>query len=45
MAQNPKQTNKVGRAASSGMRNTRFTAAAETAAASARAQRRKKPAK
>jgi len=39
MAQNPKQTNKVARAASSGMRNARFSAAADTAAARARALR------
>jgi len=45
MAQNPKQSNKVARASSSGMRNARFSAAAETTATSARAQRRKKPAK
>jgi len=45
MAQNPKQSNKVARAASSGMKNARFSAAAESAAMSARAQRRKKPAK
>jgi len=37
MAQNPKQSNKVARAASSGMRNARFSAAADTAAARARA--------
>ncbi|MDH6235728.1 hypothetical protein H4V99_000473 [Cryobacterium sp. CG_9.6] len=44
MAQNPKQSNKVARAARSGMSNARFSAAAETTATSARAQRRKKPA-
>ncbi|WP_166784234.1 hypothetical protein [Cryobacterium gelidum] len=37
MAQNPKQSNKVARTASSGVRNTRFSAAADTAAARARA--------
>ena len=37
MAQNPKQSNKVARAASSGMRNARFSAEADTAAARARA--------
>ncbi|SDN41663.1 hypothetical protein SAMN05216368_105190 [Cryobacterium flavum] len=37
MAQNPKQSNKVARAASSGGRNARFSAAADTAAARARA--------
>lgn len=45
MAQNPKQSNKVARSASAGTRNPRFSAAAETAAASARAQAKKKPGK
>ncbi|TDW30472.1 hypothetical protein [Cryobacterium psychrophilum] len=44
MAQNAKQTNnKVGKSA--GMRNARFSAAAETVAAKARAQPKKKPGK
>jgi len=42
MAQNPKQSNKVARGASSGMRNTRFTAAAEAAALKARTEAKKK---
>ena len=37
MAQNPKQSNKVARAASSGGRYARFSAAADTAGARARA--------
>ncbi|WP_156109690.1 hypothetical protein [Cryobacterium sp. MLB-32] len=44
MAQNPKQSNKVARAASSGRRDPRFAAAAESAAARARALAKKKPA-
>ncbi|MBB5642651.1 hypothetical protein BJ997_003199 [Cryobacterium roopkundense] len=42
MAQNPKQSNKVARSASSGMRNERFSAAADAAAARARALAKKK---